>query len=237
MKTSLSPDPAFAAKESKRLQKLPTAAAITDMLANIAFGDIALISSFGADSAVLLHMVAQTNLHQPIVFIDTGKLFPQTLAYQRELVAHLGLTNVQTITPDAHDINTQDSDDALWLRNASACCAVRKVAPLAKALVGVTAWMTGRKAFQNTTRAALEIVEVVDGRYKLNPLIGWSAADINEYLTTHQLPRHPLVERGYLSIGCQPCTTPVRPGEDARAGRWRDADKTECGIHVAAHAA
>jgi phosphoadenosine phosphosulfate reductase len=237
MKTSFSPDPVFAAKESKRLQKMPTAVAIADMLANPAYGDISLVSSFGADSAVLLHMVAQTNPHQPVLFIDTGKLFPQTLAYQRDLVAHLGLTNVQTISPDARDISAQDADDALWLRNASTCCALRKVAPLAQALVGVTSWMTGRKAFQNISRAALEIVEVVDGRYKLNPLIGWSAAHINEYLTMHQLPRHPLVERGYLSIGCQPCTTPVRPGEDARAGRWRDAEKTECGIHVAAHAA
>ncbi len=245
LSSAITPDAVYAASQSKRLSRMAAPDAIADMLNNPNFGDVRLVSSFGADAAVLLHLVAQVNTSTPVLFVNTGKLFDQTLLYKQQLVGQFGLTNVTTLTPDPAQISIRDADDALWLRNANACCALRKVAPLEAALDGVCAWMSGRKSFQSNFRASLELIEVVDGRYKLNPLVGWSAADINDYFIAHDLPRHPLVAHGFLSIGCQPCTTPVRAGEDPRAGRWRNSEKTECGIHapieqsaiVAAHAA
>ncbi|MFN7002388.1 MAG: phosphoadenylyl-sulfate reductase [Roseinatronobacter sp.] len=196
-------------------------------------GRVAMVSSFGADSAVLLHMVAQIDARLPVLFIDTLALFPETVAYQKDLAAHLGLQNVQTITPDRTALFEQDSDGLLHRSDTERCCALRKAEPLERALQGYDAWITGRKRHQAATRADLERAELEPGtgRIRLNPLADWSATQVGIYLDAHDLPRHPLVARGYPSIGCQPCTSRVLTGEEPRTGRWRGTEKTECGIH------
>ncbi|MEM8788634.1 MAG: phosphoadenylyl-sulfate reductase [Pseudomonadota bacterium] len=195
-------------------------------------GGIAVVSSFGADSAVLLHMAAQINPHVPVLMVDTLMLFPQTLDYQRNLAAHLGLTDVRVIRHDAETLRRRDRFGALHLSDPDACCALRKVEPLDRALAGFSAHISGRKRFQSGTRAAMPVFETdAEGRLKVNPLADWDTARIAAYLEDHALPRHPLVAEGFPSIGCVPCTTRVRPGEDPRAGRWRGSEKTECGIH------
>ena len=195
-------------------------------------GRIALVSSFGADSAVLLHMVSTIDKATPVIFVDTEQLFPETLAYRDRLVDHLGLTNLQSFVPDAAELAAQDPENFLWASDPDRCCDLRKVAPLARSLTGYEAWITGRKQFQANTRASLPFFEAEGERVKINPLAGWSATKVLAYLDVHDLPRHSLVAKGYPSIGCIPCTSAVRPGEDARAGRWRGRGKTECGIHI-----
>ncbi|THH38829.1 phosphoadenylyl-sulfate reductase [Aliishimia ponticola] len=194
-------------------------------------GPVAIVSSFGAESAVLLHMASRIDKSVPVIFIDTEMLFPETLDYQRELTREFGMTGVVVLR--AGDAAVHDPDGTLHQRNTDACCALRKTAPLQTALSGFDAWVSGRKRFQSGTRATLEHFEAEagTGRIKVNPLAHWTASDLQDYMTRHDLPRHPLVAQGYPSIGCAPCTTKVAPGEDPRAGRWRDADKDECGIH------
>ncbi|MBB4860204.1 phosphoadenosine phosphosulfate reductase [Novosphingobium chloroacetimidivorans] len=199
-------------------------------------GDVAIVSSFGAESAVLLHLVSRIDPSVPVLFLDTGKHFPETLAYRDELVARLGLTNVINLTPDAEDLAKRDDTGLRWSYDPDGCCEIRKVKPLAKALAGYDATITGRKAFQASTRATLPRFEIdttdAQGRLKINPLIDWSAEDLAAYIAEHDLPPHPLVAEGYPSIGCSPCTSKVAPGEDPRSGRWKGWDKVECGIHV-----
>jgi phosphoadenosine phosphosulfate reductase len=195
---------------------------------------IALVSSFGADSAVLLHMVAQIDKAAPVLFLDTGVLFEETLHYRDELIAHLDLRNVITIGPKSAQLAQEDPENFLWASAPDRCCEIRKVIPLAEALEGFEAWITGRKRFQAQTRAALALFETEAARVKINPLANWSAAKILGYLDAYALPRHELVAKGYPSIGCIPCTTPVKPGEDLRAGRWRGRGKLECGLHTEA---
>ncbi len=195
-------------------------------------GQIALVSSFGAESAVLLHMVAEIDPRVPVIFLNTGKLFGETLRYRDAMVELLGLRDVRSIEPDAEEVAREDHNGLLWIRNADACCALRKVRPLARALEGFDAWITGRKRFQSDERGDLPTIERVNGRFKINPLAAWSQDDLDRYIRAHKLPPHPLVADGYPSIGCMPCTRRVRPGESYRAGRWADLDKTECGIHI-----
>ncbi|MEJ0093124.1 MAG: phosphoadenylyl-sulfate reductase [Methylocella sp.] len=195
-------------------------------------GKIALVSSFGADSAVLLHMVAAIDPTTPVLFLETGVLFPETLAYRDRLVAHLGLRNVNGIAPRAELLAEEDPETFLWSSDPDRCCEIRKVIPLAEALEGFDAWITGRKRFQAQTRTALPLFETEENRIKINPLAGWSASKILAYFDAHALPRHELVAKGYPSIGCIPCTSPIKPGEDARAGRWRGKGKIECGLHT-----
>ncbi|KZK86149.1 Phosphoadenosine phosphosulfate reductase [Pseudovibrio sp. Ad13] len=194
-------------------------------------GEIALVSSFGADSSVLLHMVSQIDVRTPVLFVDTGKLFGETKRYRDELVEQLGLLDVRVITPEPEELAEKDSKGALWMSDTDACCHIRKVVPLAKALGGFEAWISGRKRHQADTRASLEHFEVEEGRIKVNPLANWTAAEVLQYAKDNGLPPHPLVAEGYPSIGCMPCTDKVAPGEDPRSGRWRGQDKTECGIH------
>lgn len=205
-----------------------------DMISHVldAYGDrVALVSSFGAESAVLLHMAAQVSKDTQIIFLDTGKLFALTYEYQANLIAHLGLTNVRTIHPEAADIQADDQSGGLWRHNPDRCCAIRKTWPLARALDGVDAWITGRKKFQNTDRERASAVQIQDDRLVLSPLLSWARSDLDAYFETQNLPRHPLVGQGYPSIGCFTCTKPVEAGEDQRAGRWQGQAKTECGIH------
>ncbi len=197
-------------------------------------GRVALVSSFGTESAALLHLIAQVDRATPVVFLDTGKLFGETKRYRDQLIKLLGLTGVRSVTPDPAALVARDPRGILWTQDPDACCALRKVEPLRRALEPYDAWFTGRKAFQAATRAALPRFEIEEGRIKINPIVRWSKTDIDAYFSTHDLPRHPLEADGYLSIGCMPCTSRVEPGEDARAGRWRGSDKVECGIHLPA---
>lgn len=194
-------------------------------------GKIALVSSFGAESVVLLHMAAVIDRSVPVLFIDTEMLFTETLVYQAEVSERLGLKNLNIIR--AQDIAKHDPDGTLHQIDTDACCALRKTAPLNAALADYDGWITGRKRFQSGTRSALEFFEVEEGtgRMKINPLAHWAPEDVRAYMEENRLPRHPLVAKGYPSIGCAPCTSPVKPGEDPRAGRWRDTSKDECGIH------
>jgi phosphoadenosine phosphosulfate reductase len=197
-----------------------------------AVGNLALVSSFGAESVVLLHLVSVIAPGTPVLFIDTQMLFPETLEYQRELAEKLNLTDLRTIRADRRDTAFEDPDGTLHQFNTDACCVLRKVVPLERALRGFDGWITGRKRYQADTRAALEFFENEDDkRLKVNPLAHWGREDIEDYMVNNRLPRHPLVAKGYPSIGCAPCTSPVGEGEDPRAGRWRGSQKQECGIH------
>jgi phosphoadenosine phosphosulfate reductase len=195
-------------------------------------GRIALVSSFGADSAVLLHMVSRIDPKTPVVFVDTGQHFPETLGYRDALVARLGLTNVVNAELDPEVAAKEDPERFLFQSDPDRCCDIRKVQPLARALDGYDAWITGRKSFQAATRSRVPLFEAEGDRVKVNPLVGWSATDILDYIRAADLPPHPLVAKGFPSIGCLPCTSRVAPGEDPRAGRWRGRGKTECGIHT-----
>jgi phosphoadenosine phosphosulfate reductase len=196
------------------------------------FGDaLALVSSFGAESAALLHLASTVDPSIPVVFLETGKHFAQTLSYRRKLAGRLGLTNVIDVRPDPADEAATDPHGDLWRRDTDACCSLRKVRPLDRALQGYDAWVTGRKQFHGGARVSLPAFEHVGTHYKVNPLVRWSRADVEAYVAEHDLPAHPLVAQGFPSIGCWPCTHPVAAGEDVRAGRWRGQAKTECGIH------
>lgn len=199
-------------------------------------GRAAVVASFGAESAVLLHLVAIVDPGVPVIFLDTGKLFPETLAYRDRLAARLGLTDMRSVGPDPAALARADPAGDLWRRDPDRCCALRKVEPLARALAGFDLWINGRKRHHGGVRGSLRPVERVGERVKLNPLAAWRPARIAAYFRRHDLPRHPLEAEGYASIGCAPCTAPVAAGENPRAGRWRGSDKTECGIHFAAGA-
>jgi phosphoadenosine phosphosulfate reductase len=193
---------------------------------------LALVSSFGAESAVLLHMAAALKSDIPVLFLDTGMLFGQTLDYRQRLVARLGLADVRDLRPQYQDLAVHDPSADLWKTDTDTCCHIRKVLPLDRALAGFDGWITGRKRFQGGNRVRLKVVELGEGRLKFNPLANWSKEQLDAYAAEHDLPAHPLVEFGYPSIGCWPCTAPVEDGDDMRAGRWAGTDKTECGIHV-----
>lgn len=192
---------------------------------------LALVSSFGAESVVLLHMVSVLDRNTPVLFIDTRMLFTETLVYQVELAERLALKTLRILGPSDVQLTASDPDSTLHKTNPDACCALRKTAPLEQALADYDGWITGRKRFQGSTRAALDFFEAEENRIKVNPLAHWTPADVRAYMEENRLPRHPMVARGYPSIGCMPCTSPVRDGEDPRSGRWRGQQKTECGIH------
>jgi phosphoadenosine phosphosulfate reductase len=195
-------------------------------------GRVAMVSSFGAESVALLHMVALVDRATPVLFIDTEMLFPETLAYQREVADWLGLRDLRVIRASRTRMAARDPEGLLHQSDPDACCALRKTEPLEHALAPFDAWITGRKRFQSGSRAALEFFEAEGAdRIKINPLAHWAREDVADYMVNNRLPRHPLVARGYPSIGCAPCTTPVAAGEDPRAGRWRGSEKEECGIH------
>jgi phosphoadenosine phosphosulfate reductase len=199
---------------------------------------IMMTSSFGAESAVLLDLVAQADPSIPIVFLDTRRLFGETLRYQRQLTELLGLEDVRIIRPDNGDLESLDPDDMLFTKDSDKCCHIRKVLPLDNALknlknTGFSGWITGRKRFQSDSRTSIEVIEASDGFIKINPLANWSNEDIKNAYLEKNLPPHPLVADGFKSLGCMPCTERVKEGGDARSGRWAGKAKTECGIHVA----
>jgi phosphoadenosine phosphosulfate reductase len=195
-------------------------------------GRIALVSSFGAEAAVLLHAVAEIDRGLPVIFLDTGKLFGETLRYRDQLARRLKLTDLRIIKPDAEAVAEGDPGGVLWHGDPDGCCALRKVAPLRKALAGFDAWISGRKRFHGALRSFLPVIEASGEKIKINPLARWSRERIEAEFAARDLPRHPLEADGFLSIGCIPCTDRATAEADPRAGRWAGREKTECGIHL-----
>jgi phosphoadenosine phosphosulfate reductase len=224
--------PRHAASLAARYAGLEGEALLRPLIEDEFPGKIALLSSFGAEAALLLGMVAAIDPGLPVIFLDTGKLFGETLRHRDHLVRRLGLTNLRVVRPAAAEAAAVDPDGTLWHDAPDACCALRKVAPMRRALAGFDAWISGRKRYQGGLRRTLETFEVADGRIKINPLAGWSRARIEAALSERGLPAHPLEADGFLSIGCMPCTARVAPGGDVRSGRWAGLAKTECGIHL-----
>jgi phosphoadenosine phosphosulfate reductase len=231
--------PRFTEADALRLNQLFRGNTTKEMLGTVLreglAGEVATVSSFGAESAVLLHLIAEIDPGMPVLFLETGKHFSETLAYRDLLIRRLGLTNLINLTPDPAVIAAKDDTGLRWSYDPDGCCEIRKVIPLARALDGFDASITGRKGFQSSTRSGLPRFEIdrsdAQGRFKINPLADWTSTDLAHYFEKHDLPPHPLVAEGYPSIGCSPCTSRVAPGEDPRSGRWKGWDKTECGIH------
>lgn len=219
------------ARLNTRFEAVGTEAMIRMVLVEKLLGAVAVVSSFGAESAVLLDLVARADRSIPVLFLDTGKMFPETLAYRDLLATRLGLTDLRNIAPDAAAVEAKDATGLRWSYDPDGCCEIRKVLPLARAMTGFDASITGRKGFQASTRIGIPRFELDGDRIKFNPLADWTKADLDAWFAERDLPRHPLEAQGYLSIGCAPCTSIVKPGEDPRAGRWRGWDKVECGIH------
>jgi len=194
-------------------------------------GRIVLASSFGSESAILLHMLAEIDPGTPVVFLNTGKVFGETLRYRDRVIERLGLTDIRILEPDPGELAVHDPHGMLFRTNPDLCCFLRKVAPLNRALNGFDAWITGRKAYHGDRRHELSTIEASVKHVKINPIAGWGKADVEAYFEGHGLPRHPLEAEGFTSIGCMPCTERVTPSESLRAGRWKGSAKTECGIH------
>ncbi len=230
--------PAFTRADAAAMQARFDGVEAAEMLQQLVTGElagrVASVSSFGAESAVLLHMVASIDVDVPVIFTNTQKMFGETLAYRDELSERLGLTDLRVFRPDPRLLAAKDKTGLRWSYDPDGCCDLRKVEPLRRALLPFDAWISGRKGFQSGTRVALPRFEEDEGRLKINPLADWPKERLEAYFAEHDLPRHPLESQGYLSIGCAPCTSRVAPGEDPRAGRWRGWDKVECGIHVSA---
>lgn len=217
---------------NRRFEGVDTETVLRTMFEVLFRDKVALVSSFGAESAVLLHLVSRVAPDAPILVIDTGKVFGETKRYWEDLTNKLGLTGLRIVKPEAADVASEDPGGDLWMHRSKACCDLRKVRPLEKALAGFDAWISGRKRYQSANRNSLQLFEADNEKVKINPLYDWTADKVKLYALQYDLPPHPLVSQGFLSIGCVPCTDRVAPGEDARAGRWRGEDKTECGIHL-----
>jgi phosphoadenosine phosphosulfate reductase len=200
-------------------------------LMNLFPDKIAVISSFGAESAVLLALIADINKTIPILTVDTGCLFDETLAYRDKLIAHLGLTNLHILKPQLSDIHKFDPQENLWFEDPDRCCDVRKVSPMTMASEKFTVFIDGRKRFHGETRSNLESVSLWGSKLKAAPLVNFSETDIDQFFIDYDLPKHPLLSKGYRSIGCKPCTSPTGQGESIRSGRWVGQSKTECGLH------
>jgi phosphoadenosine phosphosulfate reductase len=205
---------------------------ISAALKTVGRDKLALVSSFGTESAALLKVMSDVDRAIPVVFLDTGWLFPETLSYRDVLIEKLGLADVRSIKPADETLLREDSEGELWYSNPDACCRIRKVEPLARALKPFSAWINGRKRFQGGLRADLPVVEADGARLKFNPFANVSREEIEAIFAQAELPPHPLAASGFQSVGCMPCTSRTAPNEDARAGRWRGRGKTECGIHT-----
>ena len=216
----------------RALRTASPAEVIASALQTVGREQLALVSSFGTESAALLKVMADVDPAIPVIFLDTGWLFEETLAYRDTLIATLGLKDVRSIKPDDETLSRQDPDRELWFSDPDACCRIRKVEPLARALKPFSAWINGRKRFQVGLRAQIPVVEQDGARLKFNPFANVSREQIDAIYARADLPPHPLLKSGYLSVGCMPCTSRTSPDEDVRAGRWRGRAKTECGIHT-----
>jgi phosphoadenosine phosphosulfate reductase len=217
----------------RALRNASPAEVIATALQTVGREHLALVSSFGTESAALLKVMAEVDPAIPVVFLDTGWLFEETLAYRDTLIAALGLRDVRSIKPLEETLDREDPERELWFSDPDACCRIRKIEPLARALKQFSAWINGRKRFQGGLRAAIPVVERDGTRLKFNPFANVSREEIDAIYAHADLPPHPLLKSGYLSVGCMPCTSRTSPDEDVRAGRWRGRAKTECGIHTA----
>jgi phosphoadenosine phosphosulfate reductase len=224
--------PSQAAALDSALRDAPPAKVIEAALQTVGREHLALVSSFGTESAALLKVMADVDPAIPVVFLDTGWLFEETLVYRDTLIATLGLRDVRSIKPLDETLSAKDPDRELWFSDPDACCRIRKVEPLARALKPFSAWINGRKRFQGGARAEIPVVEDDGAKLKFNPFANVSREEIEAIYQLAELPPHPLVASGYLSVGCMPCSSRSAPGEDERAGRWRGKAKTECGIHT-----
>jgi phosphoadenosine phosphosulfate reductase len=199
------------------------------------FGEaVALSSSFGSDSAVMLHLCTQVKPDMRVIAVDTGMLFPETIAFRTELLKRLKL-NLRVYCIPPTDEVVLDEQGQMWLTNPAACCSdeKRRLFDVAKQELGLRAWLTGIRREQTETRKKTDFVERDHaGLLKISPILDWSSQQVDDYLCQNGLPYHPLREKGYLSIGCACCTRAVKPGEDPRAGRWPGQLKTECGLHL-----
>jgi len=220
------------AELDRALRDASPAEVIAAALGTVGRDQLALVSSFGTESAALLKVMADVDPAIPVIFLDTGWLFEETLAYRDTLIETLGLRDVRSIKPLEETLTREDPDRDLWFSNPDACCRIRKVEPLARALKPFAAWINGRKRFQGGARADIPVVEEDGSQLKFNPFANVSREDIDAIYASAKLPQHPLVASGFLSVGCMPCTSRGVEGEDARAGRWRGRGKTECGIHT-----
>jgi len=216
----------------RALREASPAEVIATALQTFGRKHLALVSSFGTESAALLKVMADVDPAIPVIFLDTGWLFEETLAYRDTLIAKLGLRDVRSIKPLDATLSREDANRELWFSDPDACCRIRKVEPLARALKPFSAWINGRKRFQGGLRADIAVVEDDGDRLKFNPFANVSREQIVAIYAGADLPPHPLAAKGYLSVGCMPCTSRTSPDEDARAGRWRGRPKTECGIHT-----
>ncbi len=216
----------------RALRDASPAEVIETALKTVGREHLALVSSFGTESAALLKVMADVDPAIPVVFLDTGWLFEETLAYRDTLIATLGLTDVRSIKPLEEALSREDPGRELWFSDPDACCRIRKVEPLARALKPFAAWINGRKRFQGGARAEIPVVEDDGAKLKFNPFANVSREEIEAIYKMAKLPAHPLIASGYLSVGCMPCSSRAAPGEDARAGRWRGQAKRECGIHT-----
>ena len=216
----------------RALRDASPAEIIETALKTVGREQLALVSSFGTESAALLKVMADVDPAIPVIFLDTGWLFEETLAYRDTLIATLGLRDVRSIKPLEETLTRQDPGRELWFSDPDACCRIRKVEPLARALKPFSAWINGRKRFQGGMRAEMPVVEDDGAKLKFNPFANVAREEIEAIYQLAKLPPHPLVASGYLSVGCMPCSSRTAPGEDARAGRWRGRAKTECGIHT-----
>ena len=193
---------------------------------------IVYVSSFGTESAIVLHMISKIDKFLPILLLNTHFLFDETLEYKNKLLEKLSLRNFKEIFPDQNTLNNKDFENKLWDINPDKCCEIRKVLPLKKELQFFDAWISGRKSYQSSERRALNVVEFQNNKAVINPLVNFSQKDVEEYFLSYDLPRHPLLSQGYLSIGCKPCTSKCSNVNDMRSGRWINQNKTECGIHL-----
>jgi phosphoadenosine phosphosulfate reductase len=225
-------EPSQAAALDRALRDASPAKVIEAALQTVGREHLALVSSFGTESAALLKVMADVDPAIPVVFLDTGWLFEETLAYRDTLISALGLRDVRSIKPSEQTLSAEDPDRELWFSDPDACCRIRKVEPLARALKPFSAWINGRKRFQGGARAEIPVVEDDGAKLKFNPFANVSREEIEAIYKLAQLPPHPLVASGYLSVGCMPCSSRTALDEDARAGRWRGRAKTECGIHT-----
>lgn len=216
---------------NRKLQPASPADVIGAALDVVGAGKLAVISSFGTQSGALLKIIADVDPAIPVIFIDTGWMFAETLQYRDALVERLRLRDVRSVLPQQAVLGRRDPDADLWAANPDLCCQLRKVDTLNGALAGFDASINGRKRYQAATRADIPIVEADGERLKFNPFASMTSRDIELIYAAARLPPHPLVAAGFSSIGCMPCTSRTAPGEDPRAGRWRGRDKTECGIH------
>jgi phosphoadenylyl-sulfate reductase (thioredoxin) len=196
--------------------------------------DLAFSIGFGRAGCVLLHMIARLRLSIPVFTVDTGLLFPETYALWKRLEETYGVP-IRAVHP-GHSLDDQAAQygEKLWDRDANACCRLRKVEPFNLEVAGLKAWVRAIRRDQTPERTRSRVIEQDDrsGLVRVSPLLDWTRDEVTRFVKTHDVPINALHAHGYPSIGCHPCTTPVRPGEDLRSGRWRGAGKTECGLHI-----